>query len=394
VATATRSRATAAVLGLDVDYGNDKGAYASCRAEGHGARRREIITWTTTRRTTAKVHVRVAVAVSPDGRYVISTVKDGACVRRHRRDCVLELFSDQGILVVYGPGERTSSAAGCRRTRPASNGEQTPPGAARQISGVRADEDVRPECHDARTVLAEREDVAGVIRNKEPFKFDVYPRPFNDGEGWPRRSRSGRPRTTARATTSPSSRPTASDRVLQGPRTTLLLTADSDAHIIPARRRRRGGSRPNTRLMNSCTTALLSNGAWLVFLVEGQHAVHAAVPDAHRTRGYSTPPVVLERFTRRGPRHAEYSGVRAIAPDAMRRSQEHVPSTRTRSCAPAWPTSGTSNYPGAVRLLQRGLEIDAGHVELLNAWARPVQQGKSQEAWPSSRSPLRSTEAT
>ncbi|MGH0032652.1 MAG: hypothetical protein ACQGVC_22900, partial [Myxococcota bacterium] len=66
-------------LGLDVDYGNDKGGYAILPVSEQMVMNDEkIITWSDYRRDDGELTFGLLSQVSPDGRYVISTVKDRA----------------------------------------------------------------------------------------------------------------------------------------------------------------------------------------------------------------------------------------------------------------------------------------------------------------------------
>jgi tetratricopeptide (TPR) repeat protein len=95
--------------------------------------------------------------------------------------------------------------------------------------------------------------------------------------------------------------------------------------------------------------------------------------------GNSTPPVVLERFTGED-RAANIPEFVPIAPDAMAKIQEQFLDAYSFLRA-GMANERTSNYPGAVRLYQRGLEIEPNNVELLNAMGFALfQQGKSREA--------------
>jgi hypothetical protein len=67
------------VLGLDVDYGNDKGGYAILPVSQQMLLSDEkIITWSDFEKDDGELTFGLLSQVSPDGRYVISTVKDRA----------------------------------------------------------------------------------------------------------------------------------------------------------------------------------------------------------------------------------------------------------------------------------------------------------------------------
>ena len=91
------------VLGLDVDYGNDKGAYAILPvSEQMVLNDEKIITWNDYRKNDGEATFGLLSKVSPDGRYVISTVKDRAVFVATPDIWYSQLFFPiKGILVVY-----------------------------------------------------------------------------------------------------------------------------------------------------------------------------------------------------------------------------------------------------------------------------------------------------
>jgi len=95
--------ANGSVLGLDVDYGNDKGGYAILPVEPQMVLNDEkIITWSDYRRDDGEATFGLLSQVSPDGRYVISTVKDRAVFVATPEITFSQLFFPiKGILVVY-----------------------------------------------------------------------------------------------------------------------------------------------------------------------------------------------------------------------------------------------------------------------------------------------------
>ncbi|MEM8563059.1 MAG: hypothetical protein AAGF57_12525, partial [Pseudomonadota bacterium] len=91
------------VLGLDVDYGNDKGGYAILPvSEQMVLNDEKIITWSDYEKDDGEATFGLLSQVSPDGRYVISTVKDRAVfVATPGIEFSQLFFPIKGILVVY-----------------------------------------------------------------------------------------------------------------------------------------------------------------------------------------------------------------------------------------------------------------------------------------------------
>jgi hypothetical protein len=90
------------VLGLDVDYGNDKGGYAILPVSADMVLNDEkIITWSDYKRDDGEGTFGLLSQVSPDGRYVISTVKDRAVfVATPGIEFSQLFFPIKGILVI------------------------------------------------------------------------------------------------------------------------------------------------------------------------------------------------------------------------------------------------------------------------------------------------------
>jgi hypothetical protein len=91
------------VLGLDVDYGNDKGGYAILPVSQQMVLNDEkIITWSDYKKDDGELTFGLLSQISPDGRYVISTVKDRAVfVATPGIEFSQLFFPIKGILVVY-----------------------------------------------------------------------------------------------------------------------------------------------------------------------------------------------------------------------------------------------------------------------------------------------------
>ena len=91
------------VLGLDVDYGNDKGGYGLLPISSHMVMNDEsIISWSDYKKDDGELTFGLLSRVSPDGRYVISTVKDRSVFVARDELMISQLFFPiKGILVVH-----------------------------------------------------------------------------------------------------------------------------------------------------------------------------------------------------------------------------------------------------------------------------------------------------
>ena len=367
------------VLGLDVDYGNDKGAYAVLPVSKEMVLDDEkIITWSDYRRDDGEATFGLLSQVSPDGRYVISTVKDRAVFVATPEIAFSQLFFPiKGILAVYDREKRTfKPLPGADDPQYVqSNPTWSPDG--KYVVFARTKVYRRDVVTNATSVLLSEKDVPEFIENREPFKFDLYRVPFNDGKGGkaePIEGASQNGKSNYFAEFSPDGKWI----VFCKAENYMLLMPDSELYIIPAEGGEARRLRANTPLMNSWHS-FSSNGRWLVFSSKANTPYTQLFLTHIDEEGNSTPPVVLERFTGED-RAANIPEFVPIAPDAMAKIQERFLDAYSFLRA-GMANERTSNYPGAVRLYQRGLAIEPDNVELLNAMGFALfQQGKSQEA--------------
>lgn len=367
------------VLGLDVDYGNDKGAYAVLPVSKDMVLNDDkIITWSDYRRNDGEATFGLLSQVSPDGRFVISTVKDRAVFVATPEITFSQLFFPiKGILAVYDREKKTFTAlpGADDPEYVQSNPTWSPDGKYVVFARARAYES--EALAKASTVLLSEKDVPEFIEKKQPFKYDLYRVPFNDGRGGkpePIEGASGNGKSNYFAKFSPDGKWI----VFCKAENYMLLMPDSELYIIPAEGGEARRLRANTRLMNSWHS-FSSNGRWLVFSSKANTPYTQLFLTHIDAEGNSTPPVVLERFTGKD-RAANIPEFVPIAPDAMAKIQERFLDAYSFLRA-GMANERTGNYPGAIRLYRRGLEIEPRNVELLNAIGFALfQQGKSQEA--------------
>jgi len=367
------------VLGLDVDYGNDKGAYAVLPVSKQMVLDdQKIITWSDYKRNEGDATYGLLSQVSPDGRYVISTVKDRAVFVATPDIQFSQLFFPiKGILVVYDREAKTFEPLP-GADDPAyvqSNPTWSPDG--KYVVFARTKAYPKASAADPRGVLLNERDVPEFVERREPFKFNLYRVPFNDGKGGtaePIEGASNNGMSNYFAKFSPDGKWI----VFCKARDFMLLMPDSELHIVPAEGGEARRLRANTPLMNSWHS-FSSNGRWLVFSSKAYTPYTQLFLTHIDEQGNSTPPVVLERFTA-ADRAANIPEFVPVAPDTIAKIQEQFLDAYSFLRA-GMANERTGNYPGAVRLYRRGLELEPDNVELLNALGFSLfQQGKSQEA--------------
>ena len=367
------------VLGLDVDYGNDKGAYAVLPvSKDMVLDDKKIITWSDYRRNDGDATYGLLSQISPDGRYVISTVKDRAVFVATPDIQFSQLFFPvKGILVFHDreTGEFKPLPGADDPAYVQSNPTWSPDG--QYVVFARSKAYHKASAADPRGVLLNEKDVPEFVERREPFKFDLYRVPFNDGKGGKAEpiegaSHNGMSNYFAKFS------PDGQWIVFCKAKDFMLLMPDSELFIIPASGGEARRLRANTPLMNSWHS-FASNGRWLVFSSKAYTPYTQLFLTHIDEEGNSTPPVVLERFTAKD-RAANIPEFVPIAADAMAKIQEQFLDAYSFLRA-GMANERTGNYPGAIKLYRRGLEIEPQNVELLNAIGFALfQQGKSQEA--------------
>jgi Flp pilus assembly protein TadD len=367
------------VLGLDVDYGNDKGAYAVLPVSQQMVLDdKKIITWSDYKKGDGEATFGLLSKVSPDGRYVISTVKDRAVFVATPDIWFSQLFFPiKGILVVYDTVTRTfkplSGADDPEYVQ--SNPTWSPDG--KWIVFARTKAYRKDSIAKATSVLLSEKDVPEFIKDKQPFKFDLYRVPFNEGRGGkaePIEGASHNGKSNYFAKFSPDGKWI----IFCKAENYMLLMPDSELYIIPAAGGEARRLRANTPRMNSWHS-WSSNGRWLVFSSKANTAYTQLFLTHIDENGESTPPVVLDRFTG-SDRAANIPEFVALPAESIVKITEQFLDAYSFLRA-GMANERTGNYPGAVRIYQRGLEVAPDNVELLNSLGFSLfQQGKSKEA--------------
>jgi tetratricopeptide (TPR) repeat protein len=367
------------VLGLDVDYGNDKGGYAILPvSEQMVLSDEKIITWSDYERDDGQLTFGLLSQVSPDGRYVISTVKDRAVfVATPGIEFSQLFFPIKGILVVYDTQTRRyAPLPGADDPEYVqSNPTWSPDG--KWIVFARTKAYRKAGVVDASSILLDEHDVPEFVESQEPFKFDLYRVPFDEGRGGkaePIAGASHNGKSNFFAKFSPDGRWI----VFCKAENYMLLMPDSELFIVPAAGGEARRLRANTRRMNSWHS-FSSNGRWLVFSSKANTPYTQLFLTHIDDEGQSTPPVVLERFTGED-RAANIPEFVPLSPGAIAKIQEQFLDAYSFLRA-GMANERTGNYPGAVRAYERGLAVAPENVELLNALGFALfQQGQSREA--------------
>jgi Flp pilus assembly protein TadD len=306
------------VLGMDVDYGNDKGAYALTRvAKEMTLATGDIITWSDYKRDPNNPTFGLLSQVSPDGRFVVSTVKDRS-VFVARPDLAFSqlFFPIQGILAVYDSATKTfSSLPGADDAAfVQSNPVWSPDG--RFIVFARSRAHHLPNLRDKQRALLTPEECNEFVDGHTLFKFDLYRIPFGGGKGGlaePLAGASGNGMSNYFARFSPDGRWI----VFCQSSSFMLLQPDSKLYIMPAAGGEARLMRSNTARMNSWHS-WSSNSRWLIFSSKANSPYTQLFVTHIDQNGVDAPPVLLEHLTA-PDRAANIPEFVTRAPDAIAR---------------------------------------------------------------------------
>jgi len=313
--------ADGSVLGMDIDYANDKGSYALTQVSKEMVLDKDcIITWNDYARSEKEITFGLLSQVSPDGKVAVSTVKDWSVfVPKAGLEFSQLFFPLKGILGVYSRQDKTFRALpGADDPQYVqSNPTWSPNG--KYIVFARSKAYQLTSIDGAgRLGLSERECNAFVKEGK-PFKFDLYRILYNDGKG-------GEPEPLAGASNNGMSNyfarysPDGKWIVFCKAANYMLLQPDSQLYIIPAGGGQARRLRCNTNRMNSWHS-WSPNGKWVVFSSKANGPYTQLFLTHIDEQGRSSPPVLLSQFTA-ADRAANIPEFVNAAPDAIRRIRE------------------------------------------------------------------------
>jgi WD40-like Beta Propeller Repeat len=284
-------------LAMDVDYADNKGSYVIADVKEQMALTPDdIITWHDYQGQDGAVTFGLLSQISPDGRYVVSTVKDMSIFIPRPPLAFSQLFFPiKGILCIFDRQSRQFRALP-GADDPAfvqSNAMWSPDG--KHIVFARARAADLQHTKGQGLVGITRAECEEFIADGRPFRFDLYRIPFNDGAGGvaePLAGASHNGMSNYFARYSPDGRWIVFCRA----NSYMLLQPDSELTIIPAEGGAARRLRCNTNRMNSWHS-FSPNGKWLVFSSKACSDYTQLFLTHIDENGCTTPPALLAHLT-------------------------------------------------------------------------------------------------
>ena len=283
------------ILGMDADYAKNKGAYVIAQVqEQMTLTPSDIISWNDFDK--GEGAFGLLSQVSPDGRYVISTVKDMAVFISRPPLAFSQLFYPvKGILCVYDRQSRKFHAlpGADDPNLIQSNPMWSPDGNDIVFARAQVPDLSRTRGMGMRPLT--RYDSEMLAEQGGPLRFDLYRIPFHGGEGGtpqPLEGASHNGMSNYFARYSPDGRWI----IFCKAKSYMLLQPDSELYIVPAEGGEARRLRCNTSRMNSWHS-WSPNGKWLVFSSKAWSDYTQLCLTHIDENGDSTPPVLLAHLT-------------------------------------------------------------------------------------------------
>lgn len=287
------------LLGMDMDYKNNKGAYALTEVrENISLTDGDFINWNDFLRDDGLQSTGLFSRISPDGKYVVSTINEIHFLAKISDPYCSQLFYPiQGNIALYSKEEKKISllstgngGAVTIQTEPSWSSD----GKYILFSCATMTRDLYVELK-GNTVFKSEEGIEE-LNKKYPVQFNVCRVPFNSGMGGkaesiPGASNNGKSNYFARC--SPDGRWVVFTQSLTG----LAIQPDSKLYILPSAGGEARLMKCNLSRLNSWHT-WSTNSRWLAFVSKENSAYTELFLTHIDEDGNDSPPILIERFNK------------------------------------------------------------------------------------------------
>lgn len=350
------------LVAMDVDYANDKGSYIIAPStDSVHLTYDKIITWSDFKRDEGGLTFGLLSQISPNGKFVLSTVKDRSVfVPVDDLEYSQLFFPIKGIIAVYDrDAKKYYELPGASDPDYVQSNPSWSPD-SREVMFARADRYRSSKIENSASVLLDVADVEEFVSRKQEFKFNLYRIQFNDGRGGqaipvPGASENNKSNYFARYS------PDGKWLVFCKAEDFMLLQPDSKLYIMRA-----DGGEP--RLMNCNTSNMNSwhswspNSKWLVFASKSRGPYTQLNLTHIDENGNDSPPVFLENlaFDSRAANIPEFippkaSGLHKMIDDFSNNAIYH-----TRLAA---MSKQENKYKDALKYLEDAISADSTYYE-------------------------------
>lgn len=353
------------ILAMDADYGTDKGAYAITDVASETILGPDqIISWSDFRPDDGQLTFGLLSQISPDGRYVLSTVKDRSVfVPREELHYSQFFFPVQGILALYDRQSKSFSALGGADDPDLvqSNPSWSPDG--QRVLFTRTTAYPLKNLKNKYAPVLRPEDVQEFISGQAVMRYDLYQVDFNQGKGGISKPLPGASEN-GRSNFFPKYSPDGKWLVFCQADHSMLLRPDSELYIMPAQ----GGTarRMNCNMSGSMNSwhSWSPNGRWLVFASK-KNGPYTQLWLTHIDEtGMDSPPVLLEKFTD-PDRAANIPEFVNAAPEAIQSIVQSFNLPLEQHIRRGDRFMGTGDYTMASREFASALNLSPGSSEIM-----------------------------
>jgi len=273
-------------LGIDVQVGGDKGAHIIAEIEKEVVFSKDrVMTWNTFMRDGQRQNFGLLSQFSPDGRYVISTVREWPVYHLFQDPGNPQLFFPvRGILALYDRKTKTFSAL---------PGADDP--AYVQTNAVWSPDGKWIVFARAKAVDGAPNERSFVERTAK-FRYDLYRIPFNEGKGGRADPVSGAAGND-RSNYFPKFTPDGKWLIYTQSDSFMLNQPDAELHIIPMEGGKDRKMTCNAAGKMSSWHSISPNGNWIVFSSKANGPYTELWLTHLDKEGKDTPPVLLEDYT-------------------------------------------------------------------------------------------------